>query len=68
MPIKTSIIGEAGAVRKVHIKVDTPEWEAWQAYLKKTTGKGTPTDRYFGWYFDNIWPPGHPLRREDAAS
>jgi len=68
MPIKTSIIGEAGAAPKVHVKADTPEWEAWQAYLKKTTGKGTPADRKFGWYFDSIWPPGHPLRQEDAAS
>jgi uncharacterized protein YdaU (DUF1376 family) len=67
-PIKPSIGGEAGAVQKVHVKADTPEWEAWQAYLKKTTGKGTPTDKNFGWYFDSIWPPGYPLRQEDGAS
>jgi uncharacterized protein YdaU (DUF1376 family) len=68
MPIKPSIGGEAGAVQKVHVKADTPEWEAWQAYLKKTTGKGTPTDKNFGWYFDSIWPPGYPLRQEDGTS
>jgi hypothetical protein len=47
--------------------VDTPEWEAWQDYLKKTTGKGTATDKNFGWHFDSIWPPGYLLRQEAAA-
>jgi uncharacterized protein YdaU (DUF1376 family) len=67
MPIKPPIGGDVSAVQKVHVKADTPEWEAWQTYRKKTTGKGTPTDKRFGWYFDSLWPPGHPLREEDAA-
>jgi uncharacterized protein YdaU (DUF1376 family) len=66
-PIKPSIAGEVSAIQKVHVKVDTPQWEAWQTYCKNTTGKGTPTDKSFGWQFDSEWPPGHPLRQEDAA-
>jgi uncharacterized protein YdaU (DUF1376 family) len=64
---KPSTGDEADTVRKVHVKADTPEWEAWQAYLKQTTGKGTPTDKNFGWYFESLWPPGYPLGEEDGA-
>ena len=67
VPIKPSIGGEVIAPQKVHVKQDTPQWEAWQAYLRKTTGKGSPSDRNFGWYFESEWPPGHPLVPEDVA-
>jgi uncharacterized protein YdaU (DUF1376 family) len=67
VPRKLSIGGEAGAVQKVHVKVDTPEWEAWQSYLKRTTGQGTATDKKFGWHFDSLWPPGYPLGQEAGA-
>lgn len=67
VPIKPSIGGEVSTPKEVHVKVDTPQWEAWQAYCKKTTGKCSPTDKNFGWYFDSEWPPGHPLPSEDAA-
>jgi uncharacterized protein YdaU (DUF1376 family) len=66
-PIKPSIGGEVSATRQVHVKVDTPQWKAWQSYQRETTGKGTPTDKSFGWYFDGEWPPGHPVGHEDAA-
>jgi hypothetical protein len=35
MPIKPPIGGDVSAVQKVHVKADTPEWEAWQTYRKK---------------------------------
>jgi uncharacterized protein YdaU (DUF1376 family) len=67
-PIKPSVSGEVGAIKKVHVKTDTPQWKAWQTYLKEITGKGTPADKNFGWYFDREWPPGHPLGRQVAAA
>jgi uncharacterized protein YdaU (DUF1376 family) len=65
--IKPSISDEATGPRKVHVKMDTPQWEAWQKHLRKTTGKGSPSDKNFGWYFDSAWPPGHPVVSEGAA-
>jgi len=65
-PIKPPIAGEVSATQKVHVKMDTPQWKAWQVHLKKTTGKAAPCDKNFGWHFDSEWPPGY-LRPEDAA-
>lgn len=42
--------------RKVHVKADTPQWEAWSRHL----GKPPPQDKDFGWYFDSEWPPSIP--------
>ena len=67
VPIRPSISGEVSVPQKVHVKMDTPQWEAWQAYLRKTTGKGSPQDRDFGWRFESEWPPGHPLPPEGAT-
>jgi len=52
--------GKNGAGGPVRIELDTPQWRAWQEHLRKTTGKGTPHDRDFGWIFPSLWPPGHP--------
>lgn len=41
--------------KKVHIKAETPQWDAWVAHL----GKPPPQDRNFGWLFDSEWPPGY---------
>lgn len=38
------------------IKEDEPEWRLWDAYLRKTTGKGAPMVN-FGWYFPMRVPP-----------
>jgi hypothetical protein len=38
---------------KVHVKMDTPQWAAWE----KHKGKRLPNDSNFGWYFDSEWPP-----------
>lgn len=40
---------------KVHVKAETPQWQAWTAHL----GKPPPQDREFGWFLDSEWPPGH---------
>jgi uncharacterized protein YdaU (DUF1376 family) len=66
-PIKAATGGELIVTKKIHVKFDTPQWKAWQEYLKKSTGKGTPTDKHFGWYFDSEWPPGYPVGQQDAA-
>lgn len=39
--------------KKVHVKADTPQWDAWTRHL----GKPPPQDSNFGWYFDSEWPP-----------
>jgi hypothetical protein len=54
--------GQNGAGGPVRIQLDTPEWLAWQAYLKKTTGRGSPQDRDFGWIFPSLWPPGYEAK------
>ncbi|BEV47334.1 hypothetical protein [Afipia carboxidovorans] len=41
--------------KKVHVKAETPQWDAWTRHL----GKSPPQDSHFGWYFDSEWPPGH---------
>lgn len=41
--------------QQFHIKVDTPQWEAWA----KHRGRKPPMDANFGWFFDSEWPPGH---------
>lgn len=38
---------------KVHVKSDTPEWEAWVAY----EGRAHPLDAKGGWLFASRWPP-----------
>ncbi len=40
----------------VFIKEGTPQWEAWQSYLLKTTGKHSPS-KNFGWWFPSASPP-----------
>jgi uncharacterized protein YdaU (DUF1376 family) len=52
---------------KIHIKMDTAQWEAWQAYKKRVTGKGTPYDKEFGWYFESEWPPDHLISAGEGA-
>lgn len=49
---------------KVHVKNDTPQWLAWEAYL----GKRLPCDQRFGWLFDSEWPPGHQPRSLETSA
>jgi len=45
---------------KVVVKFDTPQWDAWDKYLRSTTGKGpNRSERLNGYYFDSEWPPTH---------
>lgn len=43
--------------RQVFVRVEDPEWRLWDAYLRKTTGKGSPINRQGGWYFPSRFPP-----------
>jgi uncharacterized protein YdaU (DUF1376 family) len=54
--------GKQAADGQVHVEIDTPQWTAWQAYLKRTTGRGSPQDKSFGWSFPSLWPPGYEAR------
>jgi hypothetical protein len=58
-----------GPVRqRVFIKEDDPEWPAWNAYLLKTTGKGAPMNKHFGWYFPSRLPPvDEPTKRRSRG-
>lgn len=42
---------------QVFIKEEDPEWPIWNAYLRKTTGKGAPMNKHFGWFFPSRLPP-----------
>jgi hypothetical protein len=48
-------------VTQIFISEETPNWTAWQEYLRRTTGKGSPCVN-FGWWFPSSWPPveSHP--------
>ena len=41
----------------VFIREDEPEWRLWDAYLRRTTGKGAPMNKNFGWFFPTRMPP-----------
>lgn len=42
---------------QVFISEDEPEWRLWDAHLRKTTGRGSPKNKNFGWYFPTRIPP-----------
>ena len=51
----------AAPVKTVFVAVETPQWEAWDAYGRALPGrrKGYPTDKDGrGWHFPSEWPPG----------
>jgi hypothetical protein len=43
------------AVKGVEIKVDTPQWRAWEKYR----GKSLPCGRAGVWIVESEWPPNH---------
>ena len=50
---------------KVFIRENEPEWRLWDAYLRRTTGKGPPMNQRFGWFFPSkVPPPDEPARRK----
>lgn len=46
----------------VFVKMETPQWAAWQQHSLETRGKGTPRNERFGWYFPSEWPPSRERR------
>ena len=44
-------------VHGVHVKADTPEWNAWCGFLRQQNKKTPPTDKAGGWWFETLWPP-----------
>jgi uncharacterized protein YdaU (DUF1376 family) len=54
------------ATGRVFVLAETPEWDAWCAYIR---GLGKPAPpRYFheGWAFATLWPPGYEPQSEAA--
>ena len=60
---------------KVLVELDSPEWRAWQTYLRTVLGKPGSTHTTLttddgrlinGWRFTSRWPPGHELFEEAA--
>jgi hypothetical protein len=41
----------------VFISENEPEWRLWDAHLCKTTGRGSPMNKHFGWHFPTKVPP-----------
>lgn len=58
---------ESVKTQRVWIWKGTPQWEAWQNYLRRQRQKtGTSAEKVSpegrrgeGWWFDSEWPPGH---------
>ena len=46
------------ASRSVYIRRGSPQWAAWEAHYRRSTGKAPPTDTRGGWSFSTEWPPG----------
>lgn len=42
----------------IFVKVGTAQFDAWNAYLRDTKGKGAPNHNG-GWRFPSEWPPNH---------
>ncbi|VFU08419.1 conserved protein of unknown function [Methylocella tundrae] len=40
-----------------HVKRDSPQGDAWWAFVKARTGRTPPLDRNGGWRFPSEWPP-----------
>lgn len=55
---------------QVFISEHEPEWRLWDAYLRKTTGRGSPMNKHFGWHFPTRTPPVEqtPRRRSHRPS
>lgn len=51
---------------RFYAKQETPQFEAWADYRRRTGGKPPPTDRNGGWFFDSEWPPDQTFHLEAA--
>lgn len=63
--VAEQIIATAHGARigeKFYAMRETPQFEAWDAYLKQTKGRGATADARGGWWFDSEYPPNpHPI-------
>jgi hypothetical protein len=50
-------IFDAPVNRQVFVREDEPEWRLWDAHLRRTTGRGSPMNKHFGWHFPTRVPP-----------
>jgi hypothetical protein len=50
-------IVDVPAAGRVFVRENEPEWHLWDAYLRRTTGKGAPMNKNFGWFFPTRIPP-----------
>jgi hypothetical protein len=63
------IFGAPVINHQVFVREDEPAWRLWDAHLRKTTGKGPPMNKHFGWYFPTKLPPDQlPKRARRMAS
>ena len=47
----------AAVQERVFVHQESPQWIAWQDYLRKTKGRASPVDQAGGWHFPTEWPP-----------
>jgi hypothetical protein len=47
----------------IHVKADTPQWDAWRRHR----GKSAPRDKDNGWFFPSEWPPGAEPKEAKVA-
>lgn len=48
----------AAQAEKIFVAFDSPQWWAWDKYLRATTGRGSSkSEKMNGWYFPTEWPP-----------
>lgn len=57
------------AANGFYVQPDTDEMYAWDAHLKKKTGRASPRDSKGGWTHPTQWPPGYtPEVEENEAA
>jgi hypothetical protein len=52
--------GETATGGRFYAKRETPQFDAWNEHLRRTTGRGPPTDKAGGWWFESEYPPQAP--------
>lgn len=61
-----TVPAEAG--NQFHAKMESPQYEAWKAHMRKTKPGWAATDKTGGWTFPTEWPPGHEYKPHDDFS
>lgn len=50
-------------ITQFYASFSSEELDAWDHYLRSTTGKNAPRDRKGGWWFESQWPPAAELQK-----